>query len=189
MFSLRRPSGEVITRLLAAQRGEPFTYAAVGATATTPPKGYNVDRTRARIGQGDIAFQRAIAALRAWRQFDLGWVTAVPTTTPIEQDRIVGVLARAGGLWTLNAARIVYVIDESARFGFAYGTLPRHVESGEERFLVELNAATGDVHYDILAFSRPRHPLARLAYPWARRLQRRFGRDSVESMQRAVAIR
>ena len=64
MFSLRRPSGEVITRLLAAQRGEPFTYAAVGATATTPPKGYNVDRTRARIGQGDIAFQRAIAALR-----------------------------------------------------------------------------------------------------------------------------
>ena len=46
-------------------------------------------------------------------------------------------LARALGLWVLNACRIVYVIEEDGplrRFAFAYGTLPEHAESGEERF-------------------------------------------------------
>ena len=56
-------------------------------------------------------------------------------------------LARVLGMWTLNAARVVFVIDEPGRFGFAYGTLPRHVESGEERFLVERDAA-GEVYYE-----------------------------------------
>jgi uncharacterized protein (UPF0548 family) len=70
---------------------------------------------------------------------------------------------------------------------FAYGTLPGHAESGEERFLVEWDRTTDAVHYDILAFSRPRHPLARLGYPLTRRVQRRFARDSATAMRRAVA--
>jgi len=48
----------------------------------------------------------------------------------------------------------VYVIDETVpvrRFGFAYGTLPAHVEQGEERFSVELHA-DGAVWYDLRAF-------------------------------------
>lgn len=49
-----------------------------------------------------------------------------------------------------------------ARFGFAYGTLPGHVESGEERFQIEWHRSDDSVWYDILAFSRPNHPLARL---------------------------
>jgi uncharacterized protein (UPF0548 family) len=72
------------------------------------------------------------------------------------------------------------------RFGFAYGTLPGHAESGEERFTVEWHEADGAVWYDILAFSRPRRLLARLGYPLARRLQKRFARDSAAAMRRAV---
>jgi uncharacterized protein (UPF0548 family) len=71
-------------------------------------------------------------------------------------------------------------------FGFAYGTLPGHAESGEERFLVEWDRAGGDVWYDLLAFSRPRHVLARLGYPLARRLQNRFAKESAAAMRRAV---
>ena len=41
--------------------------------------------------------------------------------------------------------------------------------------------------YDILAFSRPRQLLARLGYPFARRLQKHFARDSAAAMRRAVA--
>ncbi len=52
-----------------------------------------------------------------------------------------------------------------SRFGFAYGTLPGHVESGEERFLVEWDRGDDAVWYDILAFSRPNHVLTRLGYP------------------------
>jgi uncharacterized protein (UPF0548 family) len=46
----------------------------------------------------------------------------------------------------------VYVIDEQKRFGFAYGTLPEHAGSGEERFLVEMDDEQ-TVWYDILAIA------------------------------------
>jgi uncharacterized protein (UPF0548 family) len=80
-------------------------------------------------------------------------------------------------------------VDEAgpvARFGFAYGTLPGHAESGEERFLVEWDRTDDAVRYDVLAFSRSRHPLARLSYPLTCRTQRRFARDSAVAMLRAV---
>jgi uncharacterized protein (UPF0548 family) len=114
-----------------------------------------------------------------------------PGDTPLESAQVVAVLAKVCGLWWLNACRIVYVVNEQAgdvvRFGFAYGTLPRHAESGEEQFLVEWDKRDGSVWYSILAFSRPRHWLARLGYPLVRRLQRRFGRESAEAMLRVVA--
>jgi uncharacterized protein (UPF0548 family) len=96
------------------------------------------------------------------------------------------VLGRACCMWTLNACRIVHVVDEPRRFGFAYGTLPDHVESGEERFIVEWNQDDDTVWYDILAFSRPNHFLTRLGYPLVRRLQKRFARDSAGTMKKAA---
>jgi len=80
-------------------------------------------------------------------------------------------------------------VDEEGpvqRFGFTYGTLPDHAGSGEERFLIEWDREEGSVWYDILAFSRPRHLLARLGYPWVRRVQKRFGWESAAAMCRAV---
>jgi uncharacterized protein (UPF0548 family) len=102
---------------------------------------------------------------------------------------VVAIVARAIGLWWLNACRIVYVVDETGpitRFGFAYGTLPGHAGSGEERFLIEWNKADNSVWYDILAFSRPWHVLTKIGYPMVRRAQKRFGRESSAAMKRAV---
>jgi uncharacterized protein (UPF0548 family) len=101
----------------------------------------------------------------------------------------VAVLARSSSLWWLNACLIVYVVDEEGpvrRFGFAYGTLPGHAATGEERFTVEWHEHDDAVWYDILAFSRPRHCLARLGYPSVRRVQKRFARGSAAAMLRAV---
>ena len=78
------------------------------------------------------------------------------------------VLAHRIGLFWLNACRIVYLIDEDGptkRFGFAYGTLTEHAESGEERFLVGWNRETDAVSYELLAFSRPNQFLSRVGYP------------------------
>ena len=50
--------------------------------------------------------------------------------------------------------RVIYVIDEPKRKGFAYGTLPGHPESGEEAFVVE-QTDDGSVWLTIRAFSRP----------------------------------
>jgi uncharacterized protein (UPF0548 family) len=103
--------------------------------------------------------------------------------------QVVAVMAGLFGSWLLNACRIVYVVDEMGpvqRYGFAYGTLPEHVESGEERFTVEWHKEDDAVWYDIVAFSRPRQLLIRLGHPFARKLQKRFARDSAAAMQRAV---
>ena len=189
MPAFRKPSPDAIHSFLAAHSRLAFTYTAVGSTATTPPSGYVVDRTRARLGDGEAAFLAAKAALARWDHFRLGWVEAGPPDTPLAVGACVAVVARVLGVWWLNACRIVYTVDEVgpvSRFGFAYGTLPGHAESGEERFLVEWDHADDSVWYDIVAFSRARHPLARLGYPLTRRTQKRFARDSAAAMKAAV---
>jgi uncharacterized protein (UPF0548 family) len=181
MLSRRKPSPESLRRFLDGQARLDFSYAAVGATAHTPPPGYVVDRTQVELGTGAATFVAARAALERWEQFQLGWVEAWPTSTPLQPGAVIAVLGRAVGLWWLNASRIIYVVDETGpvtRFGFAYGTLPAHVEQGEERFLIEWDRTTDRVAFDIFAFSRPQHPLTRLGYPLVRRSQKRFGRES-----------
>jgi uncharacterized protein (UPF0548 family) len=189
MLSLRKPSAEATRRFLTAQAKLNFSYRAVGATANQLPTGFVVDRTRIKLGEGESVYRAAKAALRRWRQFDLGWLEEWSPETPIQSGEVVAILARAIGLWWLSACKIVYVIDELgpiARFGFAYGTLPDHAGRGEERFLIEWDHADNSVWYDILAFSRPNHFLARLGYPVVRRTQRRFGRESAAAMLKAV---
>ena len=181
MFRISAPTERDVNEFIAGQRNLPFTYSEVGATNTTPPAGYNVDHNRIRLGEGEAAYQRAVEALKQWRQFDLGWVTIVPRGVEVKAGSTVAIKARAFGTWSLNACRVVYVIDESRRFGFAYGTLPDHVERGEERFMIEW-LPDDSVWYDILAFSRPQHPLVKLSSPLARRLQKQFARESLARM-------
>ena len=191
MFSLRKPTEAAAKRFIFSQEDLPFSYENVGATREdVAPRGYAVDRYRVRLGEGPEAFARAVEALRGWRQFDLGWAQLLPPRAPISIGTTVGVLARHYGFWSLNTARIAYLVDESGeveRFGFGYGTLPGHVERGEERFGVEWNRALdGSVYYDVFAFSRPNHPLAWPGYPFARLLQKRFRRDSTRAMVEAA---
>jgi len=185
MFMVREPNDEDVARFIESQRDLPFTYTEVGATNAKSPAGYIVDHNRIQLGSGEDTYARAVAALKQWRQFDLGWVVIVPSGVPIEVGATVAVKARAFGTWSLNAARVVYTINEARRFGFAYGTLPDHVERGEERFLVEW-LADDSVWYDIHAFSRPQHPLVKLSTPLARMLQKRFARDSLNRMRSAL---
>ncbi len=189
MVSLRKPSAESIRRFQNAQAKRDFSYSAVGATADQLPAGFVVDRTRIKLGEGGPVFQAARAALQQWRQFDLGWLEAWSPETPIQAGEVVAILARALGLWWLNACKIVYVVDESgpiSRFGLAYGTLPDHAGRGEERFLIEWDQADNSVWYDILAFSRPNTFLSQLGYPIVRRTQKRFGRESAAAILKAV---
>jgi len=182
MFRMTEPSEQDAVDFVNGQRDLPFTYDEVGATNTNPPSDYNVDHNRIQIGTGEAVYQKGVEALKNWRQFDLGWVTVVPRGVRIEVGATVAVNARAFGTWSLNASRVVYTIDEERRFGFAYGTLPDHVERGEERFLIEWQL-DDSVWYDIFAFSRPQHPLVRLSKPLARRLQKQFARDSLSKIR------
>ena len=186
--SLKQPSDTAIQSFLDRQRSQPFPYSGVGSSHHIPPAGYVVDHRRVYLGTGQRIFTVACAALRRWQMFQVGWVHLCWSTTAIEPGAVVGILASWGGLWFLNACRIVYGLDDISpvrRVGFAYGTLPGHVERGEERFSIEWHS-DDTVWYDLLAFSRPGHWTLWLGYPCVRWLQRRFALASLAAMVRAV---
>jgi uncharacterized protein (UPF0548 family) len=110
---------------------------------------------------------------------------------PPAPNQTVLILARAWGLYSLSASRVITMIDndegEIRRWGFCYGTLQHHVERGEERFTVEYHQQSTSVWYDILAFSCPQHLLVRVAYPLSRAAQRRFAHDSKAAMLRSIS--
>ena len=192
MFFLRRPTPQRIDRFWQIATSDDYSYPEVGRTFTGElPAGYNVDRYRVKLGHGDVCFRSACAALAAWKMFQLGWVELLHASGPPAPGMTVVVLAHTLGLYSLSASRVIATIDTddatTRRWGFSYGTLAHHVERGEERFLIEHDRRDDSVWYDILAFSVPQHPLARLGYHYSRSAQRRFGRDSKAAMQRAVA--
>jgi uncharacterized protein (UPF0548 family) len=193
MFTLRKPSADWIDACLRLQRRMPFSYRDVGATRNaTTPAGYRSAVHRVCLGEGAETFARAQEAIRAWKMFPAEFLHVCWPHAPIEAGSTVGILCRSFGLWSLHACRIVYVVDEPAgtveRFGFAYGTLPRHLESGEERFMVEWDHADDRVWYEVRMFCRPSNWLARLGDPIARRLQQKFGMLTKVAMRRAVAL-
>jgi uncharacterized protein (UPF0548 family) len=88
--------------------------------------------------------------------------------------------------YVTGAGRVVYVTDQPQEAGFAYGTLPAHPEQGEEAF--HLARHGGRLVFAVTAFSRPRHPAARLGGPLTRALQLRANRSYLHAMRRAAAI-
>ena len=191
MFFLKRPSSERIQRFQQIAEQDSFSYPELCATLKQPlPSGYNIDHNRVCLGRGKTVFERARAALSAWKMFDLGWVKLIHPPAPVAPRQTVLVLARTWGIYSLSASRVLTMIDtddgKTTRWGFCYGTLQHHVERGEERFTVEYWREDDSVWYDILAFSQPQHALARLAYPLSRAAQRRFARDSKAAMRNAI---
>ena len=189
MFLLTKPNKKTIQAFLDRCADDGFSYKEIGDSRTGSPPQYNTDHNRIHIGNGLEHFEKAKAAIRSWKMFDMPWAELCWPDTPIEIGKNVAALISHLGFYSLNACRIVYIIDETEpiqRFGFAYGTLTEHGETGEERFSVEFHPETGEVWYDLFAFSKPNHLLARLGYPISRMLQRRFAADSKEAMKRVL---
>jgi uncharacterized protein (UPF0548 family) len=191
MFLISKPTEDTVRQFIEQQKAGSFSYDEVGLTRyENMPNDYTADHNRERIGDGRTSFERAKDAIRQWKMFDLSFIELYFDNTPIEIGQTVAILIRHFGFWSLNAARIVYPLDESTkdieRFGFAYGTLTEHGERGEERFSVEYHKADESVWYDLYAFSRPNHILAKIGYPLSRYLQKEFARQSKLAMKRAV---
>ncbi|MEO1518371.1 MAG: DUF1990 domain-containing protein [Bacteroidota bacterium] len=181
---MQKPPKAILDRFLEKEKTYSCTYPEQGASRLEQAEGYDNDQYSIHLGRGEHVWQRACEAVMNWEQFPNEWTEIYPATG-VQDGGTVAVLIRLFGLWWLNSARIVYVIDEPNRCGFAYGTLPGHVEMGEEAFWVERNPE-GEIFYHIRAFSKPRSWLTRLGYPIVRLCQKRFGRHSTRQMQALV---
>lgn len=202
MLRLTAPSEAEVRAILASQASRDFSYPEVGATREGParaPAAYPINLHRLPLGAGRAAYARAVAAVRDWRMYDLPWTTLVPRDAPSTPGATIAVVVRHAGLWSVNCSRVVYTIEDSVRrevaggaekdvtvSGFAIGTLPAHVEQGEERFTVEHRAADDSVWFEIYAFARLKHWAARAIAPVARRYPPRFAREAAVRIRRAI---
>jgi len=199
MFTALKPTESDVIGHLLQQSGETYSYAEVGATLGELPSGFDADRHRVLLGHGEEVFRAGCEAIRQWKMFPKAMCELYWPDRGTEVGTTVDVLFRAGPFWSLNPARIVYAIDEVGdrdsnvdsravgrpavdRFGFAYGTLPDHLECGEESFSVEWNRDDDSVWYQLYAVSKAQHTLAWLGYPYIRICQARFRRLSGEAM-------
>ncbi len=145
MFLLSKPTQGSIQSFINAQKDQPYLYAEVGSSREGAPAGYNRDHNRIRLGTGKEVFEFRNARAETVEMFAMPWVQLCWPDTPAECGATVAVLVSHLGFWSLNACRIVYVIEDLGRlqrYGFAYGTLPDHSERGEERFTVDTTAMT-----------------------------------------------
>lgn len=156
------------TALLAAAE---LTYPEVGATRTALPAGYHHVRREAVLGTGSGCFLRATEQLFSWQLQRRAGVRVVPSAARVGEHVVAQLLLGVGKLAITAPVRVVYVVDEPTRKGFAYGTLPGHPERGEESFVVE-HRLDDTVAVVITAFSRPDSLQARLGAPVAAVVQR-----------------
>ncbi|MGJ0121043.1 DUF1990 family protein [Williamsia sp. MIQD14] len=146
-------------------RAAPFTYPEVGATATDPlPPGYGHQRREVTVGHGSARFARCAQAVMGWQVQLRSGIAVAASDDPIVDGAIARIAIGVGPLRLHAPTRVVYVVDETRRAGFAYGTLAGHPESGEESFVVE-HRSDDSVVFAVRAFSRPGSLLTRVAGP------------------------
>ncbi|MFF2327383.1 MULTISPECIES: DUF1990 family protein [unclassified Streptomyces] len=164
-----------------------LTYPEVGATRLGPlPDGYHHLHHRTRIGRGRADFETAGAAVTAWRAHRAAGAGVDASAARAEAGALVRVSLGIGPFRLTAPCQVVWAAYEQDRVGFAYGTLGRHPERGEESFVVDL-ADDGTVWFTVMAFSRPAVWYSRLAGPLVPVAQRWYARRLGTALRRIAA--
>lgn len=175
-----RPSPDDLDHVVAAARTSSPTYDHVGSTLRGAGRCASRD-----VGLGPDDFARAVDGLRAWApQLGIG-ARIHPANALLAQDTTLAVVLPLGPFTMVAPDRIVMMVDEPNRFGFAYGTLPGHPERGEESFMVE-HRPDGVVQATICVEAGPGTLLTRIGAPLTRRFQRRAVRGYLTALEHYV---
>jgi uncharacterized protein (UPF0548 family) len=187
-MKLVRPADRrALERLMEDLRSLQPTYADVGATLTGHlPDGCRHDHYATSLGHESETFARGVRGLQTWKAHRQRAIKVFPPETEVRSGATVIVTLGTNRISLAAPCRIVGVIEEPRRWGFAYGTLPGHPEQGEEAFCVSISDQ-GEVRFDITAFSRPGDPIVRLSGPIGRRVQRIGTHGYLRALRRFVA--
>ncbi|HEV3086338.1 MAG TPA: DUF1990 domain-containing protein [Candidatus Elarobacter sp.] len=170
-----------LSALLERCRTDSLTYVPAGVSmGDLAPAGFKRRHWTTPLA-GSNAFERAVEALRTW-EMHRGAGLRVAADGPIAVGTNVAFSAPLPIGFVDGTCRIVVVVEEPNRFGFAYGTLSIHPESGEEAFVVSRDQ-DGNVRIDIDGVSRVTQPFARLVPRAADQLQDRAVRRYLAAMR------
>lgn len=192
MFSLHEPTTAELELVFQHQAKQKPSYAEVGGTRDVGVSlnGYHRHRVHGVLGSGLDTFQAAAKAMNQWKHLGIAGIKLFPAIPSLAEGTNLIVSANHGLVWSINACRIIYLIDERAqshaRFGYAYGTLPEHSERGEELFVITWDHETDGVEYEVMAFSRSNHVLVSAFWPVAVFIQDAFRVESLKAMRRSV---
>lgn len=166
--------------------GLALTYREVGGTAGDLPSTHSHVEVEGELGHGRPTYQRAVEALMTWQMHERAGLAPLVDTARVTLGSHVVQRIGIGRFRFAAPCRVVAVVNEPARGGFAYGSLPGHPVSGEERFVVVIDPADR-VRLEIRAFSRPATWYARLGGPLLRLAQRLAARRYVRALRQASA--
>ena len=189
MFFVSAPADDQVRALLNTLSDAPCTHPAayVGISEQeldVAPPGFELDRYGTELGEGRDVFERACAVLARFGNYPPSFTHVVRTPGALAKGHLFATVARHLGFASVHPCRVLYVVREERRFGFGFGTLPGHAESGEERFTVRMEGER--VRYEVQAFSRPAGLLARLGARVTRGYQLRFPQETLAAMQASV---
>ncbi|WP_326673751.1 DUF1990 family protein [Streptomyces sp. NBC_01257] len=164
-----------------------LSYPETGATRLGPlPDGYHHLHHRTRVGRGRADFEAAGAAITDFRMHRLSGARVRASAPRAEPGAAVRVALGAGPFRFTAPCQVIWAEYGPERIGFAYGTLTRHPECGEECFVAEL-ADDGTVSFTVLAFSRHARWYTRIAGPFVPVAQRWYARRLGRTLRRIVA--
>lgn len=181
---LGRLSDDKAATFLETARAAVPTYGPVGATLTGDHRAADLHVERV-VGHGQADFDQAVASLQGLGQ-QRAVATVVPADATATLDQTILIALRFGPITVVAPNRIVSVVDEPRRWGFAYGTLPGHPEVGEEAFVVDYRADDSVVVH-IIAIAHAAFPGARLLQPLLVPVQRYFARRYLDEVEQAVS--
>ena len=107
---------------------------------------------------------------------------SVDPAAEVQTDASYWLRAHIGPVTVREPVRVVAVVREPTRCGFAYGTLAGHPVSGEEAFVV--HRADDGVYLTLRSVTRPGAGIWRLAFPAVLVAQRVYRRRYLEALQR-----
>lgn len=109
--------------------------------------GFRLLEREAVIGRGDAHWSAATSAILRW---EIKTRSGFRVEGAVEEGADVTIIALG---FIREPVRVVYVIDEPDRCGYAYGTRRGHPLRGEELFVLERRGT--DTVLRIRSFSRP----------------------------------
>ena len=171
----RKLAGTASRSLVERSRNAQLTYAPVGISLgrRPVPDGFRDVQVERVVGQGEDAFRKIGYALMHWEiNRQAGFFVSSQHAAVREGERVGVVMPFLGVLGVSAICKVVAVVAEGDRIGFAYGTLPKHPEHGEESFLLS-HQPDDSVVMAVRAVSKPAAWYVKAAGPLAHAMQSR----------------